>query len=103
MRRCRPVFVASIGMTVLGGALWALVGVEIWADADLVPPQHETCLAVAAGTAAIIAAICWSTWARSRAEYERNQVLLKTLSVAVRPRRNTGPQTPPPLRAVSSR
>jgi hypothetical protein len=103
MRHCRPVLAASIGLTVLGVTLWVLVGVEIWADTDLVPPQHETSLAVAAGTAAALAGICWSTWARKRAERERDQVLLKTLAVVVPRQRETGPQTRPPLRAVPPR
>jgi hypothetical protein len=103
MRRCRPVLAASVGMTVIGAALWVLVGVEIWADTDMLPPQHETSLAVAAGTAAVIAAVCWSTWARKRAERERDQVLLRTLAVVAPRQRKTGPQTPPPLRAVSPR
>jgi hypothetical protein len=101
--RRRPVLAAAIGLTVLGAALWVLVGLEVWEITDMVAPQHEVCLAVAAGTAAALAGICWSTWARKRAERERDQVLLKTLSAVVRPHRDTGPQTPPPLRAVSSR
>jgi hypothetical protein len=103
MRRCRPVLAASVGMTVIGVALWVLVGMEV-GGADIVAPRHEVCLAVAAGTVAVIAAICWSTWARNRAERERDQVLLKTLAVVAPGQRGTaGPQTPPPLRAVSPR
>jgi protein-S-isoprenylcysteine O-methyltransferase Ste14 len=90
MRHCRPVLAASIGLTALGAALWVLVAVEIWVDTDMVAPRHEGCLTITAATVAIIAAICWSTWARRRAEHQRDQVLIKTLA-AFAPRQPPAP------------
>ena len=102
MRWCRPLLAASAGLTVLGVALWVLVAVEVFADTDLVAPRHECCLTITAATVIVVAAIGWSTLARMRAECERT-VLIKTLADAVRPRRETGPQTRPPLRSVRPR
>jgi hypothetical protein len=102
VRRWRPVLAASIGLTVLGGALWVLVSLEIWVDTDMVTPRHEVSLVVAAGTSAVIAAICWAVESRQRADRERNLILLKTLAAAASPQIPVQGQ-PAALRAVPPR
>lgn len=102
-----------VSLVMVAGTVWTVVSLVLWGctAADVMSPgpgtADEAVLAVAAGTAAVIAAICWSNWSRKRADCQKNMPLIRTLIAVQRPAPGEEPGQgaghPPALRVVRRR
>lgn len=110
MHRVSLVMVAATVWTVLSLALWGFTAAACAAPGPA-GAGDGTVLAVAAGTAAVIAAVCWTAcWvvrSRQNDDREKNMPLIRTLIAAQRPapgeEPGREPERPPALRVVRRR
>ena len=75
----RPIVFVSTFFTVAAGALWGLGIAALAGTWEFVDPRALPADLAGAGSASVIAALCWVTWRRDLADKDKT-VLVKTLA-----------------------
>lgn len=84
MRRFGPVFAVSVMLTAVAAAMWGAATDWTVTHAEPTATALDRPAAIAVS---VIAALCWSAWARGRGADRERMLLIRTLSRTVPMRR----------------